>query len=69
MGIEVEITFCDRVVASVALWPGGVDVRLHGHAILLRALIVIDRYIRPDVTPARLWRVAVVARRAAPSQI
>lgn len=69
MRVEVEVTFRDRVVAGVAFLPGGVEVRLHGDTILLRALVVVRRNVRPDVTPIRLRRVAVVARRAAPSQI
>lgn len=69
MRVEVEVTFRDWVVAGVAFLPGGVEVRFHGDTILLRALVVVRRNVGPDVTPIRLRRVAVVARRATPSQI
>lgn len=69
MRVEVEITFRDWEVAGVAFLPSCVEVRLRGHAILLRALVVVRRKTRPEVTTARLRWVAIVARRTAPSQI
>lgn len=69
MGIEVEITLRDWVVAGVAFLPGHVEIGLHWLAILLRALVVVHRDIGPDVTTCWLLRVAVIARRAAPGQI